>query len=102
MLQCKGFEVTGLNCLIRTEQFVAFLAPPASPEVEPRLDQHQKTPTLARIAETMSYIQTCACARPPFRRFLTVQTQRSGVLRAAHASCSVQYGILTGLKSVTA
>ena len=38
----------------------------------------------------------------PFRRFVAVQTQRSGVLRAAHASCSVQYGILTGLKSVTA
>jgi len=80
----------------------AFVAPPASPEVEPRLDQHQKTTGKARIAETAGYIQTCGCAHPPFLRFLAVQTQPIGALRAVHASCSVQYGILTGLKSVTA
>ena len=69
----------------------AFLAPPASPDVEPHLDQLLDIKVLARIAETMSYIQTCACARPPFRRFLAVQTQPIWVgIPTARGSCFMQ------------
>ena len=75
------------------------LLPPASPEVEPHLDQHQRdgsktiSPKSARSIHKLALRAAVKTAEKLYTR------SRSEALRAAHHALSGQYGILTESKS---